>query len=270
MKIDTFLTIGRSHKVCEDYILSGDLPMPYMIISDGCSSSKGTDMGARLLCYLAKQYLKFRAETSVFEKFEPDHNEMGLWIIHNAELVAKQLGLPANSLDATLIVAYQNMPNNIRVHFYGDGCIVTFTDHTMSIGQVDYSKNAPYYLSYLIDPPRHRLFHEMKQDKVIKTWHQKTAWESTEDKYAYDTPTVCNYDISGLKGLILASDGLVSFIEDRVGPIHVIDYIPDFVAFKTTAGEFMKRRANAVLRQLEKDKITNADDLSIGAFLTED
>ena len=164
MQIDTFLTIGKSHKVCEDYILSGTDPMPYIIISDGCSSSKGTDMGARLLCFLAQQYIKFRAT----KDFEPDHKEMGLWIIHNAELVAKQLGLCNHSLDATLIIAYKSYGiNNIRVHFYGDGCVLYFGPKQMLFGQIEYTKNAPYYLSYYIDPERDQLFHDMKQDKII-------------------------------------------------------------------------------------------------------
>ena len=267
MNIDTFLAIGKTHKVCEDYILSGTDPMPFIIISDGCSSSKGTDMGARLLCYLTKQYLKFRGEMDIFE---PDHQEMGLWIIHNAELVAKQLGLPKNSLDATLIIAYQNKPNNIRVHFYGDGSILTFTEHNYSFGQIDYSQNAPYYLSYLIDPARNKSFYEMKQKKTITTWHQSVGWESKTEECAYDASTVYNYEISAIKGMLIASDGFTSFIENKKGLLHILDYAPDFFSFKTTAGEFLKRRATMALRNLAKEDIHNADDLSIGVFLKED
>ena len=61
MQVDTFSKIGKTHKICEDYILSGTKPFPYIIISDGCSSSEGTDMGARLLCFLAQQYIRFNS-----------------------------------------------------------------------------------------------------------------------------------------------------------------------------------------------------------------
>ena len=275
MNIDTFLTIGKTHKVCEDYILSGTEPIPYIIISDGCSSSKQTDMGARLLCFLAQQYLKFRVEMDIFE---PDHNEMGMWIIHNAELVAKQLGLSRQSLDATLIIAYQNRPDNIRVHMYGDGCMLEFyADGGYVFTQVDYSQNAPYYLSYQIDPVRHKAFHEMNQSKIYTTWFQNVGWESTTRKFDADIPYVINCDLNSkenrctMAGLLIASDGFISFMEDKKPGIkHILDYASDFYLFKTTAGEFLKRRATMALRNLAKENIHNADDLSIGVFLKED
>ena len=56
--IDHLLKKGKTHKICEDYIISGYNPAPYIILSDGCSSSKNTDVGARVLCHVAKQYLE--------------------------------------------------------------------------------------------------------------------------------------------------------------------------------------------------------------------
>ena len=274
MNIDTFLTIGKAHKVCEDYIISGTNPMPYIILSDGCSSSKGTDMGARLLCYLAQQYIRMRTSDDVV--FQPDHNEMGMWIIHNAELTAKHLGLPRQSLDATLIVAYHNEEDNIRVHMYGDGCIIEFfEDDGYVFNEVNYSKNAPYYLSYQIDPERHELFKKMEQKKTVKVFSQDTGWKSDETEYEYYFPSVYNFDLnitengSPRAGISIASDGFISFNRGSQGPVNVLDYAYHFHLFKTTAGEFLKRRATMALRNMEKYKITNADDLSIGTFLLE-
>jgi hypothetical protein len=268
MQIDTFLTIGKTHKVCEDYILSGTDPIPYIILADGCSSSKGTDMGARLLCYLAQQYIRFRAGDV---DFAPDHNEMGLWIIHNAELVAKQLGLQHNALDATLIVAYQQVPlNMVRVLMYGDGCVVYFDENGYKFGEVDYSQNAPYYLSYQISPERDKAFYEMKQKKIIRNSLCLDGWETTEDALAYDVPAVYNYTLDNGAGLMIASDGLVSFVENKVGIVNFKEYADQFFAFKTTAGSFLQRRANRVLKDLAKKNISNADDLSIGVFLMGD
>jgi len=270
MVIDTFLTIGKTHKICEDYIISGTTPMPFIILSDGCSSSKGTDMGARLLCCLAKQYLKFRSE-GIKSSFKPDHKEMGLWIIHNAELSAKQLGLPKNSLDATLIIAYQNDPENIRVHVYGDGCIVKFKNNgDYEFTEIDYSKNAPYYLSYLIDPERHILYNEMGQVKKETTWFVEAKLDSTSNGYPYIWDSVYDFNINSMKGLLLTSDGFRSFVETNKGLVSFLKYTPDFFNFKTTAGEFLKRRATIALRNLAKQDIENADDLSIGVFLKED
>jgi len=270
MQIDTFMTIGKNHKVCEDYILSGTNPIPYIIISDGCSSSKGSDMGARLLCFLAQQYIKFRQPQT--EKFAPDHNEMGLWIIHNAELVGKQLGLPKNSLDATLIIAYKafNYDNCVRVHLYGDGCIVHFGPEFLNIKIIEYSKNAPYYLSYKIDIERNLLYHQMLQEKFIKTYSSEQS-DSSLERFHYDIPFTFHYNLGVEKnGLLIASDGLASFFRFNSSIISFPAYVENFFAFKTTKGEFLKRRANKELKTLAKEGIYNADDLSIGAFLLEE
>ena len=105
IQTDTFLKIGKTHQVCEDYIITGDSPVKYNILSDGCSSSKDTEMGARILCHLAKQFLLYRKDDYRFPAL--DYDEMGSWIIHNAELAARQLGLKKSCLDATLIIAYE-------------------------------------------------------------------------------------------------------------------------------------------------------------------
>ena len=269
MQIDTFSKIGKTHKICEDYILSGTKPFPYIIISDGCSSSEGTDMGARLLCFLAQQYIRFRASSN--KDFVPDHKKMGLWIIHNAELVSKQLGLHPGSLDATLIVAYKKFDgNDIRVHFYGDACAVLFSTKTgqATMDSIEYSKGAPYYLSYMLNDERHELFHNMKQDKIYKTYTSKTT-KPYEERYSYDCQSAWWYHLNEDRdGLLIASDGLASFIKHG-GVMPFPSHVENFFAFKITKGEFLKRRANAELKTLAKNEIYNADDLSIGGFLLE-
>lgn len=246
--------------------------MPYIILSDGCSSSKGTDMGARLLCHLAKQYIQFRTKLPNTDTFHPDHHEMGMWIIHNAELAAKQLGLSNTALDATLIVAYEEHDkNSITVHFYGDGSVIHFSKKEMCFGEIEYTKNAPYYLSYSIDPHRDDLFHKMAQDKIVKSYISGQTPLQTEDRFAYDSPSVYNYKLDEeFNGLIIASDGITSFVKNGQGLVPPGQYINMFNTFKTTKGEFLQRRVNKLLKDLAKENIYNADDLSVGAFLREE
>jgi hypothetical protein len=272
MQVDTFLKIGKTHKICEDYILSGTKPFPYIIISDGCSSSEGTDMGARLLCFLAQQYIRFKASPN--KDFIPDHKEMGLWIIHNAELVSKQLGLHPGSLDATLIIAYKKFDaNDIRVHFYGDACVVLFSTKSdfARMESIEYSKDAPDYLSYMLNNERRKLFHNMNQDKIYKTYIQNTI---NEERFSYDCESACEsafwYQLNkDHNGLLIASDGLAKFYNRETGLFPFPSHVKNFFSFKITKGEFLKRRANAELKSLAKNEIYNADDLSIGGFLLE-
>ncbi|GAH21715.1 unnamed protein product, partial [marine sediment metagenome] len=52
MRNDVAFQIGKTHDICEDFALSGNFGSPgggddcnYLVVSDGCSSSPGTDLG---------------------------------------------------------------------------------------------------------------------------------------------------------------------------------------------------------------------------------
>jgi serine/threonine protein phosphatase PrpC len=263
-----FLEIGSQHNICEDYIIQGNDPVPYIILADGCSTSENTEMGARILCHIAKQYLKYQSETSL----SIDYHKMGQWVIHNAEMTARQLGLKKRCLDATLIIAFI-YNNEARVYMYGDGVVASQKDGVITTLITSYTKNAPYYLSYLIDEGRKNAYHDMQIDKV------ETAFVDgkfkKEEKYAYDYGTsqfLPNFD-ERCDTLFICSDGILSFIVENPAErrlIEVHDFIPDFMAFKNFKGEYLKRRLNKALKKLDRDGITHFDDLSIGSFIVKE
>ena len=197
IQVDQFLRIGGSHKVCEDYILSGMDPIPHIILADGCSSSRNTDMGARILCHLAKQYIKYHHNTLDIT----DYEKMGYWIIHNAETTARHLGLNPSSLDTTLIVSVC-VNGSIVTLFFGDGyMMVEYLSGEKMIYGIDFKPiNAPYYLSYKLDANKDELYHQMKNEMVI------TSYVKGEDKtialnQSYDsryTPTINTESIRSL------------------------------------------------------------------------
>ena len=263
IQTDTFLKIGKPHQVCEDYIFSGENPVKYIILSDGCSSSKNTEMGARILCHLAKQYLRYRKDDYRFPYL--DYDEMGLWIIHNAELSARQMGLEKSCLDATLIVAFE-YKSKVHVYIYGDGIVVTQNQQGMtSVSEIEFTKNAPFYLSYKVDPERMVSFHEMKQDLIIRT----TITNVNENKYAYDFKCRFKFRLEKFPKILVASDGMSSFMKDGESE-QIINIAKDFLDFKSTKGEFLKRRLKRAIKIYEKDGLYNYDDLSVGSFLYEE
>ena len=67
LQIDSYFTNGKVNKVCQDYVIHGETPVPYVILCDGCSSSKFTDVGARILAHSAKEAL------NVLKPFEVLH-----------------------------------------------------------------------------------------------------------------------------------------------------------------------------------------------------
>ena len=266
MNIDSFLEIGGSHKVCEDYIIHGNDPFPYIILSDGCSSSDNTEMGARILCHLAKQYLIYKKNQEL-----PFNSEnMGSWIIHNAELVARQLGLKLSALDATLIVSYYNQDMEcVHNHFFGDGSLIY---HNTEINKMvnttfEYTNNAPYYLSYLVDEERNQQYHDLKCEQI---WHVTNELDPYDMTFAYDHRPIISVPKKDASFIMISSDGIDSFIHENPSErddIKTSDIITDMTNFKNKNGEFLKRRLKKQMKLYRDQSINHYDDLSVGVFL---
>ena len=279
MNIDTFIEIGSQHQMCEDYIISGD---NYIILADGCSSSDHSEMGARFLCYMTKQFMKLHRMDWNDPRF-PDR--MGAWIIHNAEMLARQLGLHKTCLDATLIVAYIK-DEQVNIHMFGDGYVVVnrIWEPIYEIYSVEYkagSKSMPFYLRYKIDEEGLGLYHSTK---VTKTLHKNAMFENLHvnkefpREYGYDHVQSWSINIEeGLKSVSICSDGLGTFLRphpDETGNkiIEVESMIPSMFDFKNPSGVFLQRQMNICKRKLKKNDLNfeHFDDLSIGTFIMEE
>ena len=260
MNLDTFIEIGSQHKVCEDYIISGRDPVPYIILSDGCSTANNTEMGARILCHLAKQFLLYNRD----DLHHMDYWKLGMWVIHNAEQTARQLGLSRSCLTATLIVAY-HLDNNLRIMIYGDGSFVTVGQMgSIEITSVEFESNAPYYLVYAIDQFRSDLYNEKSPDKFVNKIYGDAS--SYKEQFAYDHPLVYNINTTLNPLVLVMSDGVDSFLH-HTEPQPAEQIMPLFTNFKNIKGEFLKRRLNKQMKSFEKSGIHHYDDFSIGAFL---
>lgn len=280
---DTFLRIGSSHAVCEDYVLSGAHQLQYVILSDGCSSSPSTEMGSRILCYLARQYVRYRFDEFPGSKpggFRLDYNDMGSWVIHNAEMVVRQMGLPRTCLDATLMVSYLDpfeSNQTVNIFIYGDGFVVVIPkneSYNLQIQEVEFAPgNMPFYLSYTVDPLRLQAYHEQKVSKYFKATDCDPSTYYWDDQYAYDFPSRLSLSMNDYKAVMMFSDGLKSFIkQDPTNReiIPVVDVIGDLVGFKNIKGKYLQRRVDKALKTLAKQNIVHYDDLSIGAYINED
>lgn len=259
MNLDTFLEIGNQHKVCEDYIVSGHDPVPYIILSDGCSTANNSEMGSRILCLLAKQYLKYNQDSLQ----DLDYWKLGHWVIHNAEQTARQLGLSISCLTATLIVAYC-VDEHIRIMIYGDGSFIQAYPHAIDITSVEFSGNAPYYLVYLIDSYRHEQYDQMKPTKKLIFTYSDGSVNSEE--YSYDYPIDIRFSTRHVPITLITSDGIDSFLQGT-NRLKAHEIIEPCVAFKNLKGEFLKRRLNKQMKVFGADGIGHFDDLSMGAFL---
>ena len=236
IRTDSYFAIGSGHRVCEDYAAHGPSAI---VLCDGCSSSKDTDVGARLL---ALSTLRCIEEVSA--------TVSTLRCVAQAETLARGLGLKTSSLDATLLYAYVTpCGEHIHVQMVGDGHIyVQYLDEGIEAKHHtrEFEHNAPFYATYMLDTVR------------MSSW---TAMQS-------DPETTGILDlylpISEVASVTLVSDGIDTLVQDKK-PVEAD--ITELVKFKNTAGEFQKRRMQFFERRLRNENITHEDDLSVATLL---
>lgn len=269
--LDTFTRIGKLHNICEDYIVSGFDPVPYIILADGCSSSKHTDVGARILAHSAIESLKYRVNTCGLESLQYwNYKSVGEETIYRSKYVSNTLGLNISNLDSTLIVSYY-INKKITVHMYGDGFIISI-DKNGNLGymEITYSHNAPYYLTYWIDEGRKEIYQE---SDIIKTKKVVSITLELDSSTILDPvqETLYIFNTDSHPKILISSDGLSSFIhKDNDIEITKQSIITEFTRFKTMKGEFIKRRAKRAIEDISNCNIFHLDDISIGGYHIEE
>lgn len=267
MRLDSCFSMGSEHAVNEDYALSRLSPLPTLIVADGCSSSAHTDVGSRLISWAAQECIY---NAYVNSDLADPGSQLGECIIKRAQLAARSLGaLPDvgnNSLlDATLMLAYV-ISNHLYVQVYGDG-IVAIKDKSasLSVYEIEYSHNAPYYLSYLSDRVRAKVWEEIsiKAQKTIRS----DSGLSIVNKFK---PVTFRYALSEISLLMIASDGLRSFKQHSdKSVLSTKEIVHQLVDFKNTNGAFLQRRVKRQLSLWQKENLNNEDDLGIACLLTD-
>ena len=260
-KTDSAFYIGSTHNVCEDYAVNGD---NYIIISDGCSSSKNTDIGARLLCEYSKK-------NSCYKNLQSD-------LFPAISIISKYIGLSKNSLDVTFLLAYVEDNELLIINTIGDGNIIIKTkDGIIHVISMNYSKSAPYYINYYLSKNDDMLWEKiLSNNYVIEYTKIKHIGKTNgEDDYFIETSKSPNNDFnpmffipncdfsfspkinklaiesSDIEWVALSSDGLSSFYEQITtetskynNPISYIDVIIELLKIKNTNGRFVQRRLN--------------------------
>jgi len=247
---DIFTKIGKSHFICEDYIIKG---YDYIILADGSTGAKNTDIGARLLCLSAEKYIK----TWKNSLGKLDHNKMGFNIISNAEIMTRVLEIDTTCLSSTLIISYYHN-NYICVHMYGDGYIILENnDGGISYCEVSFTDSYPFYLSYNLSPDNLESYRKKEIKKKVKTFI------GSDLESDYSDPNIWNFPVYLFKTIAIASDGIGSFNPGT----NIKEVVKECVSFKTTNGSFLQRRMIRFISTYENDKNFHFDDISIGAFL---
>lgn len=269
MNQNGFLKVGSNHLICEDHIIFGDDPCPYVILSDGCSSSKVTNAGSLILTHLAHKYIDFRkGDLDVIT-----HQDIGQCVLYEARSMATLLNLETTCLDATLMIAFHH-ENMLHVFVYGDGFIIGVTPgDSIIVREINYKKNAPFYLSYSLDAGRFQEYaDEEGNDLIITNFNMDYAEMAESNKYPSITPVFFEFGLYEYDELYIASDGISSFVkEGKLLPVG--DVIQRILKLdnpkrkKKTKGKFLQRWCRGAIRRLEKDGYKHTDDISFGGLV---
>jgi len=265
--IDVFIEKGK-HSICQDYAICGTDPFPYIILSDGCSASKDSDIGSRILTQSAKNFISypkdyfinfFKNETEYGNNLHGLYNKMGLCVINNALNIVKLMSLDIECLDATLIISFI-IDGILYVYMYGDGNILTIENEKPYYINIKFPSGAPFYLSYNLDNLRMLSYFERFENKKVEQLNSDVSYN-----YSCKHPMVYRFELTKDSTYLISSDGLNSFIS-KSNDVKLEELIPDMITFKNYSGRFIERRFKRFLLNLEKRGIYHFDDISVCGY----
>ncbi len=284
MNADSAFIIGAAHTVCQDYAVAGNNPPaghdtnssspthPYVILSDGCSSSPDTDIGARLLVKAAEQTLLERGGPPA-----GDLAEIHIEAARRALVWAELAGLPPQAVDATLLTAHLS-GDELILGCSGDGVIVLQSRAgVIDVYAISYPSGYPLYPGYSHQPERLAVVEDNGRSvKEVKHFRGASVEESLRLK---DTSTggslteVFTVRALDYRHAAVFSDGIHSFFtatqtetSKRVEAIPMDEILRELIAFKSVRGAFVGRRMKRFARDCRTKRWQHMDDLAVGAL----
>jgi len=256
---DSYYTIGSTHQYCQDYADSGEREdFVYACISDGCSSSKDSDIGAR---YLIKSFpLVVLSNLFTFGHFAGESLE------HKMVARLANYEFDFQNLDATLLgLVYDKKSDQLFIYAWGDGQIyLKWKNGATTSFNINYKTNAPYYLSYRLDNKTEQYEKEFGTEYATI----KEAISSPEVNFLHvnckNFFKVIENASKELDFAAVMSDGIESFMHPLSLTKEMIQQ--DFLNFKSLNGEFVKRRFQGFKKFCVKESVSHYDDLSLAAI----
>ena len=272
MIADSAFAIGKRHEVCQDYTQTEiDGGWARAFVSDGCSSSKDSDIGSRLLVLSAKQSIRAMLDSGA-DPFSADPNDMGLIAISGAMMSAKVLDLPLETLDATLLSIVTN-GEQVILSAFGDGVLVlTWDNSRRRCVDIEFSNGYPDYLSYRIDKDRRAKYDKLYQGGIARISEYGVVEETKgiELHRAYEETFHCVWGTNRLVAAAVLSDGVRSFYKRSESganePVPLDEVLGNLLDFKLFSGRFVQRRLNRFLKDAAARGWEHHDDIAVAAI----
>ncbi|MCX6755032.1 MAG: protein phosphatase 2C domain-containing protein [Candidatus Nomurabacteria bacterium] len=275
---DSHFVIGKKHitqnSPCQDHALCGELnDALFMVVSDGCSSGRHTDIGARIItCATITAIKECLAQTSDITILP---NLIHQTLILHAQNTVLQMGLTNQDLLATCVYSIVT-PTGGFIHILGDGhAILKFKNGDIRLINTEWQNNTPYYPA------------DNRKEQFIAN-HINT--ENGEKSLSVETINVINgavaeneiffniqqsvtgyiisltvEEIENLEVICITSDGIGRFKKDG-NFLKPLEIAVRLTAFKNWTGEFVKRRLSRALLDYSKHETYPDDDVALAAI----
>jgi serine/threonine protein phosphatase PrpC len=266
MNSDCAFTIGSTHKVCEDYAIANDsADMSFVALADGCSSSKDSDIGARILVKTVEE----------LEVMKIDMTFSGKAYIANAKAVSNMMKLDQTALDATLLMARVEDGRYV-MGCYGDGVtVVGYKNGKILIRSVSFLTSYPQYLSYELNPQRKNSFESVNKGAKLETV-SINGGRITSHSVTTPIPALFRDNVDDISFIAIMSDGIHSFYEQvqtetsmTNRPVDFVTVIKDLLDIKGRKGCFVHRLFNSFKKSCATKNWHHSDDLSLAVINVE-
>lgn len=263
---DAHFLIGYYHlsggKPCQDYAIAGeDSDSAYAIVADGCSSGRRTDVGARIVAL---------ATEAAIHRQTPITTDS----IRNGQQAAMAGAIALNVVTerdmlATALTAYVHRDGGF-IHLQGDGVVaLQYRNGRIDLWRYDWNHNIPLYLAYALDDyVDFRAAHYYASDDALAVEY----WIYTPE-HGFEQQPKLDYSVDqGIMGITtdISADTLaqlrtLAVFSDGACQIDGMDWkqtVLGLLAFKSTTGEFAKRRLNRFVKEAQKTGKGPMDDIA--------
>lgn len=272
---DHYFHIGSSHyssgKPCQDYALSeANNFLACAIVSDGCSTGRHTDIGSRVLTLSTIQAVRdhFRATERYIGNAVIGITSRQQQIISTSRML---LGLNHEDMLATCGYVYITHLGGF-VHIQGDGVVaLKYRDGQIKMHRFEWANNTPFYPSYGDGGVETFVRAHGGDLEVVRMTQSTVVYQSKTGTYVGGDPKGLTLR-QGLEGIVInireEDLNLIEFVavfSDGVNQIESVDWISavvDFLSFKSTTGEFAKRRMIRGVQNYQKTGKGPIDDIS--------
>lgn len=276
VQTDHYFAIGSEHvtagKPCQDHALSfADNESACIVVADGCSSGKETDMGARVITFSTISVAKSVVSSvgsigTIQEEIRKGSQEL-------RNKTATILSLHESDLLATRVYALYDK-RKVFAAVEGDGVIAwkNKENHVFML-RYDWAENTPCYPSYGAD--NFALFKEIQGSlknqgltEAYWKWSIESGFElicerllSIDEAVAGVTKLFSESEVNNLSFLLVASDGVT-----QVDEVDWKEVVVEILSFKSVTGQFLKRRLIRMHKEWMKKSVKPLDDIAVACI----